>query len=688
MGIFAFPRIHVKGLIAINVGTANNDDYSTATFPPGSKFAGQPVRLADSKNVQPLTYDMSDDDWIAWVQAPQTFEKPAPAGSAPAASPQGEISAMSSKAEQPESARQSKVYVPAEWNYYGDMGMNMMGVEVIGVQSSDPPSTGDATDPLIGAELSFKNRAGSTGRSTAMLIDVNPEDVPCSQVFSDSLTLEQDGKALFTAKPTKAVTRWINFQRNTGLNGPNGASCLFQCAVPIEALQGQPILDRLADGPSGERLQGLVFRYIFFRPLQKINTFKYDTAAWDREIVALYQKKGMNPDYAQLVGTIAPWYAGEPESSPVGRLLNPTKTTIPIPNNKGNVPPPFQLAPAVLNVDERLGLISVDFSGTFPDAYSDPNYNPLQTDTNPKYDFGPVNLFLTDGTESHDLGAVPYQDTGAGDHRGWIFDFPLAGLPSEVSSLIETGTFSLRHPTLGDLLAEEEYLIVSDQSCIFGEQVMKKGATTSAFMNEGPSEEPATIRVYQRGIELTPDQCPDLTIWEYDTTPNQAPGNLEKLATNFKPGQALDVAVEESGNRLYTFTLAGQADPPTSYGDLSLMTVPMINLRILPNDRDYSRYYIDPSVPQPVGNDSLTFDVIYSEVLRNYYLLYPAMSLRIPLNDPEQWADPEMAGRMMQRIQKTWFDKAEYMPRTRDLSESRRTLLQAWCLKFLTPPTS
>jgi hypothetical protein len=114
----------------------------------------------------------------------------------------------------------------------------------------------------------------------------------------------------------------------------------------------------------------------------------------------------------------------------------------------------------------------------------------------------------------------------------------------------------------------------------------------------------------------------------------------------------------------------------------------MINLRILPNDRDYSRYYIDPSVPQPVGNDSLTFDVIYSEVLRNYYLLYPAMSLRIPLNDPEQWADPEMAGRMMQRIQKTWFDKAEYMPRTRDLSESRRTLLQAWCLKFLTPPTS
>jgi hypothetical protein len=48
MGVFAFPRINVKGLISINVGTANNDDYSSSQFPPGSPFAGQPLRLASS----------------------------------------------------------------------------------------------------------------------------------------------------------------------------------------------------------------------------------------------------------------------------------------------------------------------------------------------------------------------------------------------------------------------------------------------------------------------------------------------------------------------------------------------------------------------------------------------------------------------------------------------------------------
>ncbi len=62
MSVFCFPRIHVKGLLSINVGTGNNDDYSNLVFPKGSPFAGTPLRLADSVNVRPLTYGMSDAD--------------------------------------------------------------------------------------------------------------------------------------------------------------------------------------------------------------------------------------------------------------------------------------------------------------------------------------------------------------------------------------------------------------------------------------------------------------------------------------------------------------------------------------------------------------------------------------------------------------------------------------------------
>ncbi len=75
MSIFDFPRWNVKGLIGIDVGTANNDDYSSVQFPPGDPNAGQPLRLADSVQVQPNTFGMDDDAYVQWIQDVHTFVK-------------------------------------------------------------------------------------------------------------------------------------------------------------------------------------------------------------------------------------------------------------------------------------------------------------------------------------------------------------------------------------------------------------------------------------------------------------------------------------------------------------------------------------------------------------------------------------------------------------------------------------
>jgi hypothetical protein len=654
----------------INVGTANNDDYSNAQFPESwGPYAGLPVRLADSINVQPLTYGMTDDRYIEWIQKPSAFVQ------------QSSPKAAMTKAESAQSDRTEVELIPAEWNYYGDMGMTMMGVNVLAVQYSDHIATDPNEDQLVGAELSFNNRPGDTGRSTGMLIDVNPESVPCSQIFADFLTLEKSGEAIFSGKPSKSVTRWINFQRNTNLGGPNGAAGSFQCVVPLEEIAGQPIVEILSQGNEGKPLAGLVFRYVLYRNLQKINTFKYSQSEWFEKIVALYQQQGLNPGYAQLCGTISPWFADEMKSVPAGRALYPTNNTFPVPpGSKGNGSQ-FLLAPAMFAVDKDAELISLDFSATFPDNYTSTVYDPLQTDDNPKYDFNQVNLLVRSGSSSYDFGPIDYQDTGAGDRAGWVFDISLKGLSADVLKLIDQGDFALNSPQYGDLLAEADYFIASDQSCIFGEQG-RQGETSDKFVNESGMPETATIRVFQKGRELDAYTSPPLTVWEYDTTPNQKPGIRKQTATGFKPGQALIVDVSSPGNRLFTFTLPGQPDPPPDTNGLNLTVIPQINLRLLPNDKDYSQYYQNPQAEQPVGNDKLTFEVIFAEVLRNYYLLYPAMSLRVPLDDPEQWSDPVMAGLMMQRTQESWWDKAEYMPRTRDLSASRRKLLHAWCRKF------
>lgn len=694
MSIFSFPRIHVQGLLTVNVGTANNDDYSSVQFPESAgEYAGLPLRLSDSNQVKALTYGMDDATFIEWVQKSHAFVKPPKA--IPLATIQNPVAPALTRAEQPlhniEVLQNNTVqYIPGEWNYYGDMGVEMNGVTVVNVQDPD----GLVKSNVLGAGLSFKV-VPQAASGTGMMIDVNAEDVPCSQIFADALTLLSGDTTVMSGKPSKAVTRWINFQRNTNLSGPNGASACFQSVVPLSDLQGQPIVDWLPKtNAAGANLAGVVFRYYMYRPLQVINTFKYDDADWLAEMEKLYQNEKyqdkLNPDHLQVVGTIAPCYEGEMLSAPIGRLLNPTGKTFPLPKgSQGNAQPDangikhFGLAPAVLTVDTHRGLISVDFSGTFPDQYQNPDYNPLQTDTkfNPKFDFGPVNLVVRNGDQTHDFGTVSYADTDAGDKVGWIFDFPIPDTPESLATLIEEGTFVLTSGTYGDLLTESEYYIVSDQSCIFGEE-RAEGTTENSFTNDGPTDEAATVRIFQKGKELTPEQSPAISVWEYDTTPNQAPGPRTCISTNFKPGDALTIDVGNSGNRLYTFTLPGEPEPPEKYGNLNLMVVPMINLRLLPNF-DFSEYYVDPNAPVLVGNEKLTFDVIYKEIFQNYYLLYPGMNARRPLNNPDFWVGGYNARVILERTSRASWADYVYMPRTRDLSESRAALLHAWAQKTL-----
>ena len=741
MSIFSFPRINVKGLIAINVGTGNNDDYSTkAMMGPGYPgYETNRLRQADSPNVRPLTYGMTDAEWTAWAQKRQKFV-PVPKKSTQTAD--AEVN-KAEGATTPSDDTGAVFYLPGEWNYYGDMGLTMADVQVLSVVTAPGVVVTDPSQqPAIGATLSFNNRPDFTGRSTGMLVDVNAEDVPSSQVLADSLMLAANDTPLFGGAPSKAVTRFINFQRSFSLYGPNGAGCLFQCTVPLADLQGSSILAQFPTSSGGAPLAGLVFRYYMYRPLQRINVFKYsldpadpdspwfdqiepmyETAATAgvpqitgdmnaQQVAAAYASAGLNPDYVQVVGTLAPLYAGEVASCPTGRLLVPS-AGIPAPGSTGNLDPNgnLSLAPAIVSVDHAAGLISADFSGTFPDVLQNTDYDPLDTSGNSKWNFGTVTLMLSLGASSWSIGAVDYTDMDAGDRLGWIYDFAIADLPADAQAALSGGgTLSLvgevtttGTPQTIELMVEQDYLILSDQAAIFGEQ--QPGSTTQFISDDGVPG-PVQIRVFGRGVEMTAAQCPPVTVWEYDTTPNQATGPLQQLSTTFGPGQPLSVDMTSNGNRLYTFTVAGQqpppgfsgiratadqADPPSpalplyppiSYGDLPLAFAPMINLRILPNNEDYSPYYV-PGTNPPVGNDLLTWDVIYSAVLQNYYLLYPGMSRRVPLNDPSYWNDPEMAGRMLQRTQLSWWGRAEYMPRTRDLSETRRTLLQAWALKCM-----
>ncbi|RPD38279.1 hypothetical protein [Chitinophaga barathri] len=679
MSIFDYPRINVKGLIAINVGTANNDDYSGYQFPTGSKFAGQPMRLCDSQNVQPIMYNMDDDEWVKWVQ--QTVDVYEP--------PQD----VKLKKVPPrfEGAPSNGQVIPSEWNYYGDMGATMMNVNVTGINDPNSQIPASLLTQLQSSQLSFLNRLGPNGRNTGMVIDVNSEDPTNTQMFADTMSLMTSSEVLFSGKPSKGMTRWINFARNANLTGPNGAAATFQQIVPLSELQGQPILAGLPQkSPLGRPLAGIVCRYTLYRPLQEINYFapQYQGQGWFNAMIQLYSTQGINPDYLTLQGTIAPWFEGDATSQPIGRYLEPI--AFPTPKDfKGNSGPglPMRVPPAMMAIDAKQQVLSIDCSAVWPDYYAGaPAYNPLATDDNPKYPFGTMSVSVVANGIRTSLGDIDYMNMAKNDANGWIFDLPLTATTGD---MVATGVVSVKcySDTINQyILQEKDLFIFSEQSGVYAEQVVGNlNPTTGRFRYDGIDTTPISFTVYRKGLPLPPDDPMRFTLYYWETTPNQNDGQqrFTILQTDYQAGAPITFPAGKCGNFLITCTPQNDPPPPDLYSNFDPLTGCYINIRILPNYKDYSEFYKDPNAAIPVGNDKLTFEVIYEEVLRNYYLMYPAMSKVVKLNDPKAWNDPVMARMLMQRISLEVWGQSIAMPRTRDLSDSRRTLLNAWCLKII-----
>lgn len=641
MSLFDFPRINVKGTVRLNPGTANNDDYAGAVLLPAEwgPFAGETLALIDSKKVEARTYGMSDEAFIAWVQKARTFDVKGSPG------------------------KQQQI-IPAEWNYYGDMSWKTVDVKVVGVQTGSGSIHGEAA-----ADVPLTNLIGSELSISGHFTDVNSEgSPPATQFFIGNLQLPKGDQPLLSGKTTKGACQWLNFYRNVNLTADAGAGgYVYQV---IKKQDGNTIN---LPGFEDPRIVGVIFRYYLSRPLA-------DTRS-NSEIEERYAHQKTNPTTLEIVGTLAPLFEDEDIlTTPVGRLMVSNTPRIPTPAGTRNNSNGFiALAPGVL---QRKGdVVSADFSGTFPDYF--------QNGANPKFDFGPVSLVVSGSAGSVTVGAVDYADTAAGDRRGWVFDFDLCSNPDAQKVLDDPeAVFKLVQPFLGSVLEETDYYFVTNQQAIYTEQ---HGASAK-FLNQG-TREPATVSVYHRGQALSADTCPPVILWQYRSIPLQAPGNAEPISTSFGPGQPIQVDTSQPGNFLFTFTVNDPNDPenpaPAGYPPKSYSTfmnppfitnAPSISLRILPNEEDFREYYVDPKAKEPVGNELLTFDVVYQKVLRTYYLLYPAMNYQaFPLNDEEKVKDNAEA--ILWVTDPAQWMSIHYMPRTRDMSATRRDLLRAWCRK-------
>lgn len=639
MSVFDLPRIHFAGHLRLNPATANNEDYAQpgdgqAYFPDGP-YEGSVMGLLSTRDVKVRQFGMSDADFVEWVQQRQTF--------------------MTGAGDQQ--------IIPAEWNYYGDMSAISVDVAVTGVQVAlgtvlTAPDPSIPLTALLGAALTW----------TGTITDINPEgDPPATQFFIDNLRLANGTTSYLSGADTsKGAGVWINFFRNAALPYDDGSGTYVQHVIT----GGQCTIPGLG------QVDGLVWRYTLALPLLDDPTTN-DPAVLEQ----YYRDRRANPKTLEIAGTLAPYHAGDPIAMPPGRqlisrtqnLTTPKGTT----NNGGGL---LALAPCVAN--QQGDWLSIDLAGTFPEIYN--------TDgTNPKWDFGPVTLCVGADPTWTPIATLPYADTARGVQSGWVFDLDLdqSQNPTLVKQLLADGnaTLQLQSQQFGVIAEEVDYYVVTDHLAVYAEQ----GGPDDEFFSQGKLE-PISVGVYHRGERLDAASCPPISMWQYRTAPIQDPGDAVSITTTLQPDTPITVATDRSGASVLTFLVSGERNPPSTvfppadYGafgyppQFAITWAPQISVRVLPNE-DYSKFYVDPTAPEPVGNDLLTWDVVYSVVLRTYALLYPAMNNKIRLDD--EGAMRQFASYIIDWTQPDRWMSSRYMPPTRDLSASRRTLLQAWCRK-------
>jgi hypothetical protein len=453
----------------------------------------------------------------------------------------------------------------------------------------------------------------------AVMVDLDPQGVASTQIFADSLEVVREGGLRLRGRHGWFHSRWLNRQRNLSVRGFSGASAVFHGSIPNSELEwevvGSPALERFRADVEGDG--GVSVRFCLYLVTPGLD---------DEALAERYRAEGpvANPAVGRVVGTLGVWRSGEPGSVAMGRLLVPSGSLV-------GDHSPIILGPAIAAVDDAAHRVTLDLVNTFPEA----------DEAGGKASLGEALLQVRNGNETHDIGPVPY-DQGTYEQTAGIVEVPFH---PALEPTIAAGELVLVAEKGVELLAEAPVMAESDDRCVYLQQGESAAIRFTALARGAPLVQPVRFVVTdQPGLDA---HRPVVEFPETIDVGAGADGVLTLRAAN--PGCTVLRLARAPGPR-----------------PLDTARDPYINVRVLPAD-DYGR----------LGDDELTFPLVYQEVLRYYHLLHPAMSRVLDLGDEQ--AVTSAAEALLQRTDPGNWHRARYMPRTRDLSAGKRHLLERWC---------
>jgi hypothetical protein len=528
-------------------------------------------------------------------------------------------------------------YVRGGWNYYGDNDCYFSRATVTSVQLEyGKPITHPEDDPVIGAGVFLND---------AIMVDLNSQGFNGVQIFADEFMIR--GKNLLCrGQPTPSYSRWTSYYRNSGFpQSPAIGGTIFQASIPNDKVFDFEVgsSEALAKLKRASRdANGLTVRMCVH--CVRIQLSDEDMAAKFHE-----GKKWENPAIGFVTGTIGPWHKGELASVTLDRLLLYRDDK----GNSFNYPDPpridLRLGSAIASVNKINRVVSLDLVNAFPE--DDILLN--------KHDCGNVTLYVNEGEVSHAVGPVPY-DKATYEATSGVVDIPYN---SDVEAALDAGLLSLKSDKIdGPLLLETPHMIDSDHRCVYMHKGESRGFTLHArhlgAAQGQPMDAEITCVTEAHPIIFYAERA-GYKIKLDDVVKLLGPPKLS--ITPGKPVTFLLEAQKPGSAMIYCRPVGEHGEQPDPGADF------FINVRVLPNE-NYDH----------IPDEELTFAFIYQEVLQYYHLMHPGMSKVYDLSDTENWT-PKRVEMLLERLRPELKDRYGYMPRTRDLSDGKRRLLERWC---------
>lgn len=686
MSILSFPRINFRGVFRTNPCTCNNDDVMPHVVERDTDTFGGDLGAK------------TDDEIHAYLRE--------------------RVSMVN------ENINGCTTFLRSGWNLYGDHTTTFKDTVITSVVSGTGAAERSATaaeDPIVGQPVRLLGSVSvdPQRRGTPMLCDLDPTGLVTTQLWIGGLQIGSGGgsgidpaQMLQFNHDTRAFQDWLHFFATLGDYGGEqnfvGIGCMMQFAIPKSAIPStvpfnSPGLKSLLS--AARAAAGLVVRF---------RIFEVEPGLTDETLYRAFQQGNAieNPAFGYLIGTIGVWNPGEPEHEPAGRKLicpfprpamayrdpqGKVETWPPQPTPWTPKLPPTLIGNVVAHVDASRSIISLDLADTFPKyGFRNPN-GPERPGARGfgapkvKADFGLVELAVlpADGSPAVSIVSIDYglADYSSYEDFGGIIDVPYK--PTQ-KNLIATGTLLLRGAPESklnpgaQLLKEQTIRVVTDDRAAYWMPNTKNPVRVKVYERGGPTKGPTTLYLHeyfnfidtsQKSTQCVDGMRPNQTVVQDTQGMLDFPAEVT-IPAGFPDWYPIPVTTPRSGATI----LAYQLDP-TPFGtgnDKNITGVPVWSFADYSSIRVFADYVVMP--PPPLEGGEIPWEFVYENVLRFYYLVYPAMSRFIPLNAPDALAQ---AARLIEQRLNTpdqpGFWTTYNMPVTRTMPPAKVKLL----LKFI-----